>query len=144
MKRNSGIATSTSFCITKKTRWTARSNTMNPRPRKPKVMPSAMSVKAVGKPIRIARTMSAIMASPRASGLNPLDLALLRQDRLGLLDVREARRPHAGPRRDEGADRFGDSLDRHQERGDRDDGLQRVDRRRRGGRERSLMDRPRC
>ncbi len=44
---------------------------MNPIPRKPNVIPSDMSVNAVGKPIRIATTMIASIVSPRASGLIP-------------------------------------------------------------------------
>ncbi len=55
--------------MTKNTRWTARSNTRKPIPRNPKVMPSDMSVNAVGKPIIIAMTMSASMVRPSASGL---------------------------------------------------------------------------
>ena len=69
MKRKSGIATRTSFCMTKKVRRTTRSKTLKPIPRKPNVTPSDMSVNAVGKPMSIATTMSMIITRPRTSGL---------------------------------------------------------------------------
>src|SRR5438874_2045547 len=142
MKRNSGIATRTSFCMRKKVRCTTRSNTTNPRPRKPKVTPSDMSVNAVGNPIMIDTTMSEIMISPRSSGLT-LELALLGEKRLGLLDVGEARRPDPCPHGDECASRFGDTLYRHEQRGDRDHGLERIERRRGRRCEGALVDGPR-
>jgi hypothetical protein len=42
---------------------------MKPMPRKPKVIPSDMSVNAVGNPIRIETTMIESMIRPRISGL---------------------------------------------------------------------------
>src|SRR4029077_9990229 len=120
-------------------------------------MPRPISVNAVGKPIMITITMSASMVSPSPASLTfcspgtdalvrglvdivgALDRALARflvhqraagellLDHVDLLDVLEAIGPCPGLQAHDAADDLGESLDQHQNSGDRDDGLEWID-----------------
>src|SRR6266851_6233215 len=121
---------------------------------KPNIMPRPISVNAVGKPIMITITMSASMVKPSAASLTfgspgpdalvrglvdfvgAFDRALARflvheraagellLDHVDLLDVLQAIGPLPGPQAHDAADDLGQSLDQHQNTGDRDDGLE--------------------
>src|SRR2546422_11617218 len=120
-------------------------------------MPRPISVNAVGKPIMITTTMSASMLSPSPASLtlgSPRTDALVRGfvdivrafdrtparfvvhqraagelllDHIDLLEVLQAIRPLPGLQTHDTAHDLGQSLDQHQNPGDRDDGLEWID-----------------
>src|SRR5690349_14819487 len=121
-------------------------------------MPRPISVNAVGKPIMITITMSASMVSPSAGSLtfsSPRADSLMRGlvdvvrlfdrplarflvhvraagelllDHVDLLGVLQPLGPLSGPEAHHAAGDLGHALDQHQDTGDRDDGLERINR----------------
>src|SRR5260221_4296961 len=136
-------------------------------------MPRPISVNAVGKPSMITTTMSESISSPSAGSLtlgSPRAHALVRGlvdlvgafdgalarfivhqraagklllDHVDFLGVLEAIGPHARLEADDAAHDLGDALDEDEDPGDRNDGLERKDRRPVARRVGMLVDTPR-
>src|SRR5450631_3171748 len=136
-------------------------------------MPRPISVNAVGKPSMITTTISVSISRPSAGSLtfrSPRADALVRGlvdfvgafdgalaglvvheraarelllDHVDLLGVLQAIRPDAGLQANDAAQDLGDSLDEDEDARDRNDGLERIDRRPVGRNVRMLVDAPR-
>src|ERR1043166_703104 len=145
MSMNSGSETRTSLFITAKERCTMRSKTVQPMLGNPNRTPSAMSVNATGKPMKMAKIMMHIMILPRIGSLimTYRDLNGSRAAKHALrrlLNMFEPLGPLPGPDNHDATQNLRHPLERDEESGDRNHHLEGPDNRSLRRRDRVLVE----
>src|SRR5882724_9515087 len=141
----SGRETSTSLFITANARWTMRSKTCQPMLGNPNSTPSAISVNATGKPMKIAKIMMHIMITPRIGSLIMAYLELngrraAKHALRRLLNIFEPLGPLTGPDGHDAPQNLGYPLKRDEKAGNWNDHLEGPDDRTARRRDRVLVE----